>query len=289
MSTQVTNADQIAFWNAKAGSKWVEYQTQLDRQIGGLGDAMLRAAELGAGHRVLDVGCGCGATALQAAEHVGASGTVTGVDVSAPMLARARARARASQGGLSQVNFVEADVQADALGAALYDRVISRFGVMFFTDPVAAFRNIRAAMAPAGRLAFVCWRGADENPWMSEPVNAAARHVALPPAPPADAPGPMAFADPERVRRILDAAGLSRIDIQKHDAPCVIGGGGDLDSCVDFLFNVGPLSRALMSADFNEQSKAAIRASVCDVLRPYLTPTGVVMPCAVWIVTANNA
>ena len=287
MSAQATNADQIAFWNAKAGNKWVEYQAQLDKQIGVLGDAMLSAVGLGTGHRVLDIGCGCGATALQAAALVGASGTVTGVDVSAPMLERARARAR--QDGLSQVHFREADVQADALGTALYDRVISRFGVMFFTDPVAAFRNVRAAMAPKGRLAFVCWRGADENPWMSEPVKAAARHVELPPAAPADAPGPMAFADPERVRRILNAAGLGAIEIVKHDAPCVIGGGGDLDTCVDFLFNVGPLSRALMSADFNEQSKAAIRASVCDVLRPYLTPDGVVMPCAVWIVTANNA
>ena len=287
MSTQATNADQIAFWNAKAGSKWVEYQTQLDRQIGVLGDAMLRAAGPGAGHRVLDVGCGCGATALQAAAIVGASGTVTGVDVSAPMLERACARA--GQAGLSQVSFREADAQTDSLGTALYDRVISRFGVMFFTDPVAAFRNIRAAMAPSARLAFVCWRGADENPWMSEPVMAAARHVALPPAAPADTPGPMAFADPERVRRILDAAGLSGVEIHQHDAPCVIGGGGDLDTCVDFLFNVGPLSRALMSADFNEQSKAAIRASVCDVLKPYLTSAGVVMPCAVWIVTASNA
>lgn len=286
MSTSATNADQIAFWNAKAGSKWVEYQAQLDLQIGVLGDAMLSAAELGAGQRVLDIGCGCGATALQAAAMVGASGTVTGVDVSAPMLERARARAR--QAGAGRVSFLEADAQTDSLGTALYERVISRFGVMFFTDPVAAFGNIRAVMAPGGRLAFVCWRGADENPWMSEPVEAAARHVELPPAPPADAPGPMAFADPERVRRILSAAGLSGIDVQKHDAPCVIGGGGDLDTCVDFLFNVGPLSRALMSADFNERSKAAIRASVGEVLKPYLTSAGVVMPCAVWIVTARN-
>jgi SAM-dependent methyltransferase len=287
MSDQPTNEDQIAFWNAKAGNKWVEYQEQLDRQIGGLGDAMLGTSGLGTGHRVLDIGCGCGATSLQAATMVGASGAVTGVDVSAPMLERARARAR--QGSLSQVSFLEADVQAASLGTALYDRVISRFGVMFFIDPVTAFRNVRAAMVPGGRLAFVCWRGTDENPWMGEPLNAAARHVELPPASPADTPGPMAFADPERVRRILNAAGLSAVEILKHDAPCVIGGGGDLDTCVDFLFNVGPLSRALMSADFNEQSKAAIRASVCDVLRPYLTPTGVVMPCAVWIVTASNA
>ncbi|MGK2915766.1 MAG: class I SAM-dependent methyltransferase [Porticoccaceae bacterium] len=287
MNNQLTNEEQIAFWNAEAGSKWVEYQAQLDQQIGALGDAMLSAAGLGASHRVLDIGCGCGATSLQAAALVGASGTVTGVDVSAPMLERARTRAR--QDGLHQVHFMEADVQADSLGTAPYDRVISRFGVMFFTDPVTAFRNIRAAMAPKGRLAFVCWRGTDENPWMGEPVKAAARHVSLPPAPPADAPGPMAFADPERVRRILNEAGLDAIAIVKHDAPSVIGGGGDLDTCVDFLFNVGPLSRALMSADFNEQSKAAIRASVRDVLRPYLTPIGVVMPCAVWIVTASNA
>jgi ubiquinone/menaquinone biosynthesis C-methylase UbiE len=124
MSAQLTNADQIAFWNAKAGSKWVEYQTQLDQQIGVLGDAMLSAAKLGTGQRVLDIGCGCGATALQAAAMVGASGAVTGVDVSAPMLERARARAR--QAGLSRVSFLEADAQTDSLGTALYDRVISR-------------------------------------------------------------------------------------------------------------------------------------------------------------------
>ncbi len=285
--TEQTNEEQIAFWNAKAGDKWVEYQEQLDQQIGVLGSAMLLAAKLGVGHRVLDIGCGCGATSLQAAAMVGISGVVTGVDVSAPMLERARARAR--QSGLSQVNFLNADAQTDVLGTALYDRVISRFGVMFFTDPVAAFRNIRTAMTPKGQLAFVCWRGIDENPWMGEPLKAAARHVALPPAPPPEAPGPMAFADPERVRRLLGEAGFRAVDLAKHDATCMIGGGGDLDSCVDFLFNVGPLSRALMSADYNEQSKVRIRESVREVLQPYLTPAGVNMPCAVWIVTATNA
>ncbi len=282
------NQDQVAFWNANAGAQWVGYQQQLDHQLGVLGEAMLAIADLRQGQRVLDIGCGCGATSLQAAAKVGATGGVTGVDVSVPMLAHARERAQQVVAGTSgHTDFVVADAQTDALGQGVFDRAISRFGVMFFADPVIAFKNIRAALKADGRLAFVCWRGMAENPWLSEPMQAAARHVALPPPPPADAPGPLAFADPARVRRILDQAGFGAIDIAPGDFACPMVGGRDIDACVDFMFSVGPLSRIILGTDVADSAKASIRADVRDILLPYMTPAGLVMPAAVWLVSAR--
>lgn len=284
------NQDQIAFWNAHAGAQWVSYQRQLDNQLGMLGEAMLAIADIRPGQRVLDIGCGCGQTSLQAAALVGASGSVTGVDVSVPMLAHAQERARqAAAGAAGRADFLVADAQTDALGEGVFDRAISRFGVMFFADPVMAFKNIRSALQADGRLAFVCWRGMAENPWLAEPMQAAARHVALPPPPPADAPGPLAFADPARVRRILGDAGFDAIDIAPGDFECPMVGGRDIDACVDFMFSVGPLSRIILGTDVADAAKASIRADVRDILRPYMTPAGLVMPAAVWLVSARIA
>lgn len=292
MSDAAVNQEQSAFWNATPGTKWVDYQAQLDQQLRSLGDAMLAAADIRLGQRVLDVGCGCGATALEAAAMVGAAGAVTGVDISAPMLARARELARQqglSRDDLGQVTFVAADAQTDALGQAVYDRVISRFGVMFFDDPVVAFKNMRTALATAGKLAFVCWRGIQENPWMNEPMKAAASHVTLPPPPAPDAPGPLSFADSERVRRILRAAGFGAIRITPCDLNCAMVGGNDLDACVDFMFNIGPLSRIILGTEVDEAAQINIRRAVRDELLPYMTPGGLVMPAAAWIVSAVNA
>ncbi|MDF2901645.1 MAG: SAM-dependent methyltransferase, partial [Phenylobacterium sp.] len=197
MSLQSTaNADQIAYWNNAAGETWAALQDRLDRQIEPLG---LRAIEAGApqpGERVLDIGCGCGQTSFELARRVGPSGRVLGVDISAPMLEVARQRAA---GAAANVSFIEADAQTHAFQNGGFDLAISRFGVMFFDDPTAAFRNIGAALRPGGRLSFVCWRPMLENAWMATPLFAAM--PLLPPLPPPDpaAPGPFAFADPERV------------------------------------------------------------------------------------------
>lgn len=286
MST--ANQDQIAFWNANAGAQWVGYQRQLDHQLGVLGEAMLALADIRPGQRVLDIGCGCGQTSLQAATLVGAGGSVTGVDVSVPMLAHARERARQTAAGAAgHADFVVADAQTDPLGNAVFDRAISRFGVMFFADPVVAFTNIRTALKADGRVAFVCWRGMADNPWLSEPMRAAARHVPLPPPPPPDAPGPLAFADPARVRRILGDAGFGAIDIAPGDFECPMVGGRDIDACVDFMFSVGPLSRIILGTDVADAAKASIRADVRDILLAYMTPAGLVMPAAVWLVSAR--
>ncbi len=195
------NLEQIRYWNELAGPKWVASEAMLDGQIAPLGSKAIERARLAAGERVLDVGCGCGQTSLQLADKVGPRGSVTGIDLSAPMLERAQARAAGL--GLANVRFLNADAQTTPLGSAAFDLIFSRFGVMFFADPTAAFANLRASLAPGGRVSFVCWQELKLNPWMRVPLLAAAQHIPLPAPAAPDAPGPFSFAAPARVRGIL--------------------------------------------------------------------------------------
>ena len=166
------------------------------------------------GGAVLDVGCGCGTTTVALAAAGGAGGTVLGVDLSAAMLARAEERAAAS--GASQVRFRRADAQSADLGAGSFDLVFSRFGVMFFADPIAGFANLRRALRPDGRMVFVCWQTPSANPWMAVLNRAAARMFGLD-GPPHDAPGPFSLADPERIAAVLDAGGFRTVEIAAHE------------------------------------------------------------------------
>jgi SAM-dependent methyltransferase len=278
--SEAANAAQIDYWNATAGQTWARYQTQLDRQIEPMGLEALRALAALPGERVLDVGCGCGQTTLELAKRVGAAGAVTGVDISSPMLAIAEARPVPV--GAAQPQFIECDAQTADLGQVRYDAVFSRFGVMFFSDPVAAFTNLRRALTSQGRLTFVCWRPFAENLWMRAPMEAA--QPLLPPSPLIDptAPGPFAFANPDRVRSILSEAGFS--DVTLHAFNTSIG-GSSLEQTVDLAFRVGPLGAVL-----REQPDLAPRVAdaVKAALAPYETPSGVLMPAAVWIVQAHN-
>ena len=274
------NAAQIDFWNTGAGETWAELQTLLDRQISPLGLQAMRALGLTAGEQVLDIGCGCGQTSLQLAERVGPSGHVLGVDISQPMLEVARRRAAEAAAG--SVAFRQADAQAADLGAGAFDVVYSRFGVMFFADPPAAFANIRTALKPGGRMAFVCWRSPAENPLMVAPMVAAMPF--LPPMPPPDPlePGPFAFADSERVRSILGQAGFADIAVEPFDA--LVGAGG-LEDSLSVAFRIGPLGRVLREhPDRREAVVDAVRAA----LTPYVTDDGLKMAAAVWIVTARK-
>ena len=274
------NADQIEYWNASAGPTWVQFQAQLDRQLKPLGDEAIRILAPRTGERMLDIGCGCGETSLDLATHAGFAGAVVGVDISEPMLAVARARA--GPAGAARPEFRRVDAQTGDLGAGVFDAVFSRFGVMFFADPAAAFANIRKALKPDARLTFVCWRPFGENLWMRIPMEAAASF--LPPTPPPDpaAPGPFAFADPDRVRGILGDAGFRDIAINPFDARI---GGSDLDQTVQLTFRVGPLGAALReNPDLTPKVTEAVRKAV----EPYITPEGARMPAAVWIVSARN-
>ena len=252
MATDVgtaANADQIASWNAHVGETWVAQQDRLDRQLSPLGLTAMAALDLAADERVIDIGCGCGQTSLELAGEVGADGSVLGVDISAPMLEVARRRA--AEAGLGNVQFLEADGQ---------------------THP---FR-------PGGRLAFVCWRPMTENQWMLLPLQAALKHI--PPPPPPDdpfAPGPFAFADPERVRGILTAAGFTGVEIAAHDARI---GGNSLEETVELSLRVGPLSRLLGE---HPGHRDAVTVSLREALEPHAGPSGVYLSAAVWIVTAR--
>lgn len=279
------NAEQIDYWNDTAGPKWVALQDALDRQIGPLGATAMDAAALRPGERVLDVGCGCGATSIELAGRVSPGGSVLGVDVSTVMLDAARAAA--ARAGVVGVAFENADAQTAALPPGGFDVVLSRFGVMFFADPTAAFANLRRALRPGGRIAFVCWQGLARNPWMGLPLAAALQHMPAPAPPAAGAPGPFAFADPDRVRGILRDAGFAGASVVSHEAEIAVGGGGDLAGTVDFLLQMGPLAAALREADPGLRERVA--GAVREAIAPHADAAGDVrLASATWIVTALN-
>jgi SAM-dependent methyltransferase len=284
-SAPASNEEQVRYWNEVAGPRWVQFQERLDREMARLGVLAMERAGLAAGEAVLDVGCGCGATALEIARRVGLGGRVLGVDVSRPMLERACARAQAE--GATHVSFLEADAQTAALGDARFDLVFSRFGLMFFADPPAAFANLRRALRAGGRVSFVCWQRLADNPWMLVPLGALAKHLSLPPPPPPGAPGPFAFADPERVEEILRVAGFA--DVARDDVREPLRfGGGDLDGAVDFALELGPAARALREANAGPELRARVAASVREALVPFASGGAVSMPSAAWRFGARN-
>ena len=285
MAAPEANAEQIRYWNEAAGPKWVSFQKVIDAQIGPLGEQAMDRAGIAPGERVVDAGCGCGETTITLATRVGSQGLVLGIDISTPMLERAAATARAA--GVANVRFENADAQTHRFPPAAFDVVYSRFGVMFFVDPVAAFTNLRAALRPGGRLAFVCWQALRQNPWLLLPLQAAAQHLTLPPPPAPDAPGPFSFADPERVREILSRAGFDRIVFEELRAALTVGGGGTVDQAVRFLTEgVGPVSSVLREAD--PALRPRVAAAVHAAIAPFHTPEGVRMDSAAWIVTARS-
>ena len=211
---------------------WAEVRELLELQLAPLGRRALAALAPRPGESVLDIGCGGGETALDLVRAVAPDGTVVGVDLSAAVLAFAR---RAAE-GCQRVQFVQADAQVFSFEPASFDVAFSRFGVMFFSDPVAAFINIGRSLRPNGRLAFVCWRALEENTLDILPLRAASAHLPPQTVHDPDAPGPFAFADPDRVRSILERAGFRQIEITAHDEQV---GSGDLDSMVAVCSRVG--------------------------------------------------
>ncbi|MGB8401583.1 class I SAM-dependent methyltransferase, partial [Bradyrhizobium sp.] len=204
------NADQIAFWNGPAGQRWTDRQQTQDVLLAPVSAVLIDRAAARPGERVLDIGCGCGATTIAMAQRVAPAGFAFGIDISVPMLSRAR---QLAPKGLP-VDFVLADATAYPFASASFDLMVSRFGVMFFAEPAVSFANIRKALRPSGRLAFACWREPRENPWMMTPLQAVYKHVPKLPQPGPEDPGPFAFASEERVHRILGAAGFAGIAME---------------------------------------------------------------------------
>jgi SAM-dependent methyltransferase len=274
------NSEQIDYWNGAAAARWVHHQASIDRAMGAFGLGAIERLALRSGERVLDVGCGSGDTLIELARRVGAAGEVVGVDASRPLLERARARVH----GTPNIQLVEADVARHAWEPR-FDALFSRFGVMFFADPVRAFQNLRHALVPDGRLGFACWQSLDDNPWCALPLAAARSVIEVLPDPPAThAPGPFAFADPRHIRRVLSNAGYQRIELSSFRTPMVISEEG-LDAAIDFALHIGPVARI-----FAEQSDAiadAIRQRLRSALAPVATAKTVTLEGAVWLVSAR--
>jgi SAM-dependent methyltransferase len=273
-----SNEAQVEYWNTRGGGTWVKFQDALDRQIEPLGLAAMNTLKPEKGEHILDIGCGCGQTSLDLASRVGDAGSVLGVDISKPMLEVARRRPLPAKD--LHVTFELRDAQSDDLGRERFDAVFSRFGVMFFSDPMAAFVNIRKSLKPTGRLTFVCWRPLKQNPWMQAPLEVAL--PLLPPMAPSDptAPGPFAFAEAGRVESILAGAGFGAVKVSAFDTAI---GGGDLEQTLELAMNLGPLGAALRE---NPERADTVVSAVRDLLSRYVTPKGVLMPAAVWIVSA---
>src|SRR5258708_26419312 len=213
---KTANQDQVEHWNdSEETGDWVTYQERYDRMLEPFAGLMLDAAALSPGEQVLDVGCGCGATTLAAARAV-APGAVTGIDLSAAMLARARENA--AKASLVNASFEQADAQVHQFGAS-YDRVISRLGVMFFADPVAAFANLLAATRPGGRLAFACWQPLADNEWLLVPLAALAEHAPLPDPDEPGAPGMFSLSGTDRLHQVLSDAGWRAIPAGARRTP----------------------------------------------------------------------
>ena len=255
------NAEQAEFWSGVAPA-WIELQAQFERIGGPPGRLAIDRLALGPGQRVLDVGCGLGPTTLALAARVGDAGEAVGVDISEEMLAAARRNAERE--GVANVRFVLADAQEDDLGPARFDAAFSRFGVMFFADPVAAFTNIRGSLREGGLLVFVCWQTVFDNEWALLPGMAAMSVVGALPMPGPDEPGPFSLADPDKVRSVLGAAGFGHVEIEPHN-DVIVESEDRIPDVVEATVRMGPAREALRDAP--PETRDQVRRAVEDALR----------------------
>ncbi len=278
--TTVTDSD--TYWNGDGGDIWVRNMDRSEAAFVSMTAALMARAAVRQGEHVLDIGCGGGVTSQVLAERAGPDGEVLAVDISASILRVARQRHDRN----ANLHFLQADAATADLGEPRFDLIFSRFGVMFFADPLLAFTNLRRALKPTGRMVFLCWRAMKQNSWIAEATGAAVSTLGEEhrPAPPADpfAPGPFALADLERTAGILRGAGFGDVTVEPLDDFMWLG---DLEQAVNYLKSMGPIAQAMpkVSADQEQAVDQAMRAA----LARYLVDGEVRAPSATWIVTAT--
>jgi len=274
-----SNVEAARAWDGPAGDFWTDHADQFEASAARYRRPFFAAAAIEPGARVLDVGCGNGATTRQAAR-LAAPGDVVGVDLSARMLDLARRRA--VEEGLTNVAFVQADAQVADLGTERYDRVISHAGAMFFGDPVAAFANLAKALTTEGRLVLLVWQPLAENEWLSSFLRAVAAGRELP-LPPPDAPGPFSLGDPDRVRAVLTGAGFGEPELVGVREQTLFG--PDVATAESLVLGVV----GWMLADLDDAGRAGARAALRADLEAHRGPDGVAYASAAWLVTARRA
>jgi len=271
------NDKQREYWNEIAGPKWVRLGDAMDARLAAVNELLLAACAARPGETVLDIGCGTGVTTLPLAA---VAGHVTGIDISAPMLGVARARCA----GAGNISLLQADAQTHDFAGARFDLLVSRFGVMFFEDPVAAFRNLRRAMAPGGRLVFACWSTIADNPHWQIPFDLAVPEVG-PPAPrPPNAPGPMAFQDPDYVTEILRGAGFDDVSVTPTEVAMI---GESLAEEARIACMMGPAGALLEEKQADDATRAKLQTAVAAAFKVYDTPAGPRLPATVHLVRAG--
>lgn len=284
MSFGGANTAQAEHWNGAEGDHWSIHHDRYNAMLGPFGAHALDAAAIAPGEAVLDVGCGCGDTAIAAAHQTGPAGMVAGIDLSGQMIDRARSRV--AETGLGNLAFVQGDAQTHPFDETSMDVMISRLGVMFFDDPTAAFTNIARAIRLGGRLAFVCWQDPGANDWMVVPAMAALAHV-----PPPDLTGgsmgnPFEFADVDHVTEILSDAGFSNVAARGVRQAMLVGGGGTLDDAIEF-FRHGSIGQALLSGAEPDATERAV-AAVTEAYAAHMAGDGVKLDASIWVVTATR-
>lgn len=276
------NREQEAYWTSPAGLKWIELEEVLDTAMTALLDVMLDAADLRSGDRVVDIGCGTGASTIGAARRA-AGGHALGVDIARPLLERAIARARDED--VANTSFVLADAQVHRFAEAPFDRLVSRIGMSFFSDSVAAFRNLGAALRPGGRMAFVCWAGVGRNPWFQIPKRAAEARLGTPPATDPRAPGPTAFQDLAHVTGLMKEAGMREAAGRPVEVWLTPPGGAR--GATRAASRVGPAARVIKAFGGSEDDARAIEDDVARAFDGFVDGGEVRVPAVINLFTCR--
>jgi SAM-dependent methyltransferase len=248
--------------------------------------ALLNHLQPQTGSRALDIGCGGGSQSLLLAQRLGDRGRVLGVDISGPLMEVANAKLHELPPTSAALDFLQADAAVHGFEPASVDLLFSRFGVMFFDDPAAAFRNLRTALCETGKVGFCCWRSLRDNAWAWQPLQAALQHISPPEPTDPHAPGPFALADPERCHDILLQAGFTDISMEPFSTEMVFGEAAGLRQNVEDLARIGPISRLM--AEQNAETLERVLDAVTESLAPYYRDEALRLPGSVWFVTAAH-
>jgi SAM-dependent methyltransferase len=277
------NKAQADYWVSPAGLKWIEHEHALDTAMAGMLDIMFDAADIAPTDRIIDIGCGTGASTLEAARRV-PNGKVLGVDISDPLLARATSRAKAE--GAQNVSFLLADAQTHDFSAQPFDLLVSRLGMSFFSDTVAAFKNLSNALSDGGKMVFVCWASVSKNPWFAIPKQAAEERLGTLPREDPNAPGPTAFQDCDRVTDLMAKAGVSNIKARPIDI--VLAPPGGVAGAARAASKVGPAARIIKAFEGTEADEAAVESAVMVSLEDFDEGGTVRVPAVVNLFTCSR-
>ena len=284
----MSNTLQKEMWNGRAGESWVRHNSLLEQLLAEPGRECMNLLPLTPAMQILDVGCGCGNQTLELAARLDASSTVIGVDISEPMLGLARELKAANDNALSaEVQFALGDASEPLFDEASFDAIYSRFGVMFFEEPVAAFSALRNSLKPGGKLGFVCWRKPKLNPFFNAPMEAALTVLPAPAPSAPGAPGPFGLADDNVIQTTLRLAGFKDVSVAPLNLTLSVGAETPFDALFEELIQIGPAAALIAQSDpsLKEKAREAVYNRLTDF---YASGQGVSFDANFWLVTARN-